>query len=297
MSAAPGLTRVLTRYADGRSELSLDPDLRVFVADLVRPYGLPLREDLLAEGVGHAYEELAAGLLTEALGPDEPADVLIQAFDSPDVRPGAPTSLALSRSCAGTPTALALCDQGTAGAFAALRAALAYQRTGVARRAVVVLAEQTALHHRPPEPVTLPDRHCAVVLVCETLPGEELTVRQDSGAAIGAAGSVDPAGSVGSFGSSGSFGSAYSPDSVAEEVRRQAKALGEEAAVLLAAGLEVPGLDAVRVPAGQPFTGLWSALADRLPDWRSERRPVLLADLDRRLGVLSTLTLRAGPPS
>ncbi|WP_052709383.1 hypothetical protein [Streptomyces sp. NRRL S-495] len=273
MAAAPGLTRVLTRYADGRSELSLDPDLRVFVADLVRPYGLPLREDLLAEGVGHAYEELAAGLLTEALGPDEPADVLIQAFDSPDVRPGAPTSLALSRSCAGTPTALALCDQGTAGAFAALRAALAYQRTGVARRAVVVLAEQTALHHRPPEPVILPDRHCAVVLVCETLPGEELTVRQESGVMVGSA------------------------ESVAEEVRRQAKALGEEAAVLLAAGLEVPGLDAVRVPAGQPFTGLWSALADRLPDWRAERRPVLLADFDPRLGVLSTLTLRAGPPS
>ncbi|MFD4909893.1 hypothetical protein [Kitasatospora purpeofusca] len=276
MSAAPGLTRVLTRYADGRSELSLDPDLRVFVADLVRPYGLPLREDLLAEGVGHAYEELAAGLLAEALGPDEPADVLIQAFDSPDVRPGAPTSLALSRSCAGTPTALALCDQGTAGAFAALRAALAYQRTGVARRAVVVLAEQTALHHLPPEPVTLPDRHCAVVLVCETLPGEELTVRQDSGAVVGTADSAD---------------------SVAEEVRRQAKALGEEAAVLLAAGLDVPGLDAVRVPAGQPFTGLWSALADRLPGWRAERRPVLLADFDPRLGVLSTLTLRAGPPS
>ncbi|WP_043475945.1 hypothetical protein [Kitasatospora sp. MBT66] len=285
MPAAPGLTRVLTRYADGRSELSLDPDLRVFVADLVRPYGLPLREDLLAEGVGHAYEELAAGLLAEALGPDEPADVLIQAFDSPDIRPGAPTSLALSRSCAGTPTALALCDQGTAGAFAALRAALAYQRTGVARRAVVVLAEQTALHHRPPEPVTLPDRHCAVVLVCETLPGEELTVRQESGAAVG------PDDSVGSVGSVGSV------ESVAEEVRRQAKALGEDAAVLLAAGLEVPGLDAVRVPAGQPFTGLWSALAERLPGWRAERRPVLLADFDPRLGVLSTLTLRAGPPS
>ncbi|MFF2353704.1 hypothetical protein ACFVVL_28450 [Kitasatospora sp. NPDC058115] len=268
MPAAPGLLRVLTRYADGRSELSLDPDLRVFVSDLVRPYGLPLREDLLAEGVGHAYEELAAGLLAEALGPDEPADVLVQAFDSPDIRPGAPTSLALSRACAGTPTALALCDQGTAGAFAALRAATAYQRTGVARRAVVVLAEQTALHYEPAAPVTLPERHCAVVLVCETAPGEELTVHQDGGADAGTA---------------------------AEEVRRQAKALGEGTAVLLSAALEVPGLDAVRTPAGQPFTGLWSALAERLPHWRAERRPVLLADLDPRLGVLSTLALRAGP--
>ncbi|MER7706752.1 hypothetical protein ABTX81_28130 [Kitasatospora sp. NPDC097605] len=268
MPAAPALTRVLTRYADGRSERSLDPDLRVFVSDLVRPYGLALREDLLAEGVGHAYEELAAGLLAEALGPDEPADVLIQAFDSPDVRPGAPTSLALSRSCAGTPVALALCDQGTAGAFGALRAVDAYRRTGFARRAVVVLAEQTALHYEPAAPVTLPDRHCAVVLVCEPAPGEELAVRQDTGA---------------------------DAESAAEEVRRQAKELGEGAAVLLSAALEVPGLDAVRAPAGQPFTGVWSALAERLPAWRAERRPVLVADLDPRLGVLSTLTLRAGP--
>ncbi|MER5350892.1 hypothetical protein ABT093_11215 [Kitasatospora sp. NPDC002551] len=268
MPVAPGLTRVLTRYTDGRSELSLDPDLRVFVSDLVRPYGLPLREDLLAEGAGHAYEELAADLLTEALGPDEPADVLVQAFDSPDVRPGAPTSLALSRSCPGAPLALALCDQGTAGAFAALRAATAYQRTGVAHRAVVVLAEQTALHYEAAAPVALPERHCAVVLVCELVPGEELTVRQGGGADAGSA---------------------------AEQVRREAKDLGEGAAVLLSAALEVPGLDAVRVPAGQPFTGLWSALAAHLPAWRAERRPVLLADLDPRLGVLSTLTLRAGP--
>ncbi|MET9402478.1 hypothetical protein [Kitasatospora sp. NPDC002965] len=269
-ASAPGLglTRVLARYTDGRSELSLDPDLRVFVSDLVRPYGLPLREDLLTEGVGHAYEELAAGLLAEALGPDEPADLLIQAFDSPDIRPGAPTSLALSRSCAGTPTALALCDQGTATAFGALRAAVAYWRTGIGGRAVVVLAEQTALHYLPPEPVVLPERHCAVVLVCETGPGEDLTVHQES---------------------------LMEPESAAKEVRRQAEALGADTAVLLSAGLDVPDVDAIRTPAGQPFTGLWSELAARLPGWRDERRPVLLADLDRRLGVLSTLTLRAGP--
>ncbi|MEV6976288.1 hypothetical protein [Kitasatospora sp. NPDC093806] len=277
MPAAPApagrslaLTRVLTRHADGRSEHSLDPDLRVFVSDLVRPYGLPLREDLLTEGAGHAYEELAAGLLGAALGPDEPADLLIQAFDSPDVRPGAPTSLALSRSCAGTPTALALCDQGTAGAFSALRVADAYQRTGAARRAVVVLAEQTTLHYRPAEPVTLPERHCAVVLVCEEVPAGDgdLTIHQESMA---------------------------DDESAAKEVRQQAEALGERTAVLLSAGLDVPYPDAVVTPPGQPFTGLWSELAARLQAWRAERRPVLLADLDRRLGVLSTLTLRAGP--
>ncbi|GAB7186816.1 hypothetical protein ATKI12_6647 [Kitasatospora sp. Ki12] len=279
--AAPGpsglrITRALARRFDGRSETSLDPDLRVFVSDLVRPHGLPLREDLLSEGVGHSYEELAAGLLGEALAEDEPVDLLILAFDTPDVRPGAPSSLALSRSVPGTPLAFAVCDQGTAAAFTALRLAADHQRTGACRRAVVVLAEQTALHYVPSAPVALPERHAVVVLVCEEAPGPGLTVRQRTGA---------PA-----------------PE---EAVRAEAAALGPGAEVVSDDGLAAdavsvdgPGAEAVpddglagRRPPAQPFTGLWATLAECLPRWRAEGRPVLLAGYDRRLGVLSTLTL------
>ncbi|MER7757576.1 hypothetical protein [Kitasatospora sp. NPDC097643] len=257
--AAPGLriTRALARRFDGRSETSLDPDLRAFVSDLVRPYGLPLREDLLREGAGHSYRELAADLLHEALAEDEPVDLLILAFDTPDVRPGAPSSLALSRSCPGTPLAFAVCDQGTASAFTALRLAADYHRTGACRRAVVVLAEQTALHYRPPEPVRMPQRHAAVVLVCEEIGAPGMTIRQISGVA-------DPE----------------------KELRLQSEELGADAAVVLD-----PGLDGAAAPAAQPFTGPWAELADQLPAWRARGRPALVAGHDRRLGVLSTLTL------
>ncbi|MFF1903749.1 hypothetical protein [Kitasatospora sp. NPDC058218] len=268
--SALGVTRILARSFDGRSETSLDPDLRVFVTDLVRPYGLPVREDLLAEGVGHSYAELAEGLLGEALADGVPVDLLILAFDSPDVRPGAPSSLALSRSCPGSPLAFALCDQGSAVAFSALRVAAEYQRTGACRRAVVVLAEQTALHYRAAAPVELPERHSVVVLVLDETAGAELTISQLS--------SVDG-------------------DMVAKVVRERAPALGADAAVLLDSGLAVDeGCDAVLTAAsGRPFTGLWAELAELLPAWQAQRRPVLAVGVDARLGVLSTLTLRAGP--
>ncbi|WP_052707646.1 hypothetical protein [Streptomyces rubellomurinus] len=250
----PGLriTRALARRFDGRSPASLDPDLRVFVSDLVRPYGLPLREDLLGEGAGHSYEELAAGPLREALADGEPVDLLILAFDTPDVRPGAPSSLALGRAVPGSPLAFAICDQGTAAAFTALRLAAAHRATGSCRRAVVVLAEQTALHHEPPEPVPLPERHAVVVLVCEDDPAGGLEVRQARGV-----------------------------DDPARTVRGWAEELGPGAAVLLDAGL-----GGERPPA-QPFTGLWALLAEQVP----RQRPVLAAGYDRRLGVVSALML------
>ncbi|MGV9269744.1 hypothetical protein ACWDRR_34410 [Kitasatospora sp. NPDC003701] len=277
MAAAPaspptalGITRILARSFDGRSETSLDPDLRVFVTDLVRPYGLPVREDLLAEGVGHSYAELAEGLLAEALADGVPVDLLILAFDSPDVRPGAPSSLAMSRSCPGSPLAFALCDQGSAVAFSALRVAAEYQRTGACRRAVVVLAEQTALHYRPAAPVELPERHSVVVLVLDETAGAELTIRQVS--------SLDD-------------------ELASKEIDGEVRSLESGAAVLLDSGLAVEqGREAVVTAApGRPFTGLWAELAERLPDWQAQRRPVLAVGLDRRLGVLSALSLRVGP--
>ncbi|WP_395292731.1 hypothetical protein ACF9IK_03335 [Kitasatospora hibisci] len=281
-----GITRVLSAYTDGRSETSLDPDLRVFVSDLVRPYGLPLREDLLQKGAGHSYTELADALLCEAVADGRPVDLLILAFDSPDVRPGAPSSLALSRSCPGEPLAFALCDQGTAGAFGALRIAAAHHRTGGCRRAVVVLAEQTALHYRPAAPVELPQRHCAVVLVCD-----EIEETAQTGAAHG----------------SGERGGCLAvtqepctePGPAVAAVCDRVRSAGADAALVLDAGLAgepaLGGAATAVAPGGQPFTGLWTELARALPAWRARQRPVVAAGLDRRLGVLSTLTLGSGP--
>ncbi|MFJ9518066.1 hypothetical protein ACIRPK_07335 [Kitasatospora sp. NPDC101801] len=266
------VTRAIAAGFDGRSEASLHPDLRTFVGDLVRPYGLPLREDLLTEGAGHDFGQMAEGLLGKALPAGEPADLLILAFSSPDVRPGAPAALHLSRHCPGQPTAFAVCDQGSAAAFTALRIAAAHHRTGGCLRAVIVLAEQSALHHEAPEPVDLPEQHRAVVLVCEESAGEGLRVRQQAQA----------------------DGSAALRSVLADH-----RELGREATLLLAADLaaapptdlyDTPGAVGTARP-GQPFTGVWTLLADRLAQRPESGGPLLVADHDRRLGRLSTLSL------
>jgi hypothetical protein len=263
------LGRVLARGFDGRSETSLDPDLRVFVSDLARPYGVPLREDLLRQGVGHSYGEMAEELLRQALPDGEPVDLLLLASAIPDVRPGRSTAVHLTRYCPGAPLAFAVNDQGPAAAFTALRIARDYQRTGACRRAAVLVLEQASLHYTPPVPVRVPDRHQAVVLVCEESPAAGMTIRQESSFA---AGSVDEA-----------VAGALGP-------------LGPEAALLAGPGLGEPpdpgwgAAQTVFAPAGQPTTGVWSELALRWPEWRAQRRPVLVADYDpelRRLGLLT----------
>jgi len=254
--------RVLARRFDGRSETSLDPDLRVFVSDLTRPYGVPLREDLLREGVGHSYGEMAEGLLREALPDGDPVDLLVLAFAIPDVRPGRSTAVHLSRFCAGSPLAFAVNDQGPSAAFTALRIVRDYQRTGGCRRGVVLLVEQASLHYTPPVPVQVPDHHSAVVLVCEESDRAELTVYQESMA---------------------------SARSAAESVAERLALLGPEGVLVAGAGLDLPADGRARTvvaPAGQPTTGVWSELAAGLPGWREQQRPVLVADHDPVLGRL-----------
>ncbi|MER5866268.1 hypothetical protein [Kitasatospora sp. NPDC002040] len=264
------VTRAVAAGFDGHADTALHPELRTFVGDLVRPYGVPLREDLLDGGVGHDFGLMAEGLFGKVLAPDEPADLLILAFSSPDVRPGAPTALYLSRHCPGEPTAFAVCDQGSAAAFTALRIAAAHHRTGGCRRAVIVLAEQSVLHYEPVEPVVLPELHRAVVLVCEEQAGEGMRVRQQE-----------------------------QPDRSAalDSALAAQRELGPGAELLLASELAVElGSGTARAavgaaPPGQPFTGLWTLLADRIARGPQTGGPLLLADHDRRLGRLSTLSL------
>ncbi|MFJ9518574.1 hypothetical protein ACIRPK_09950 [Kitasatospora sp. NPDC101801] len=190
--AGPGglrISRVLAQEFDGRSETSLDPDLRVFAGDLARPYGLALREDLLAEGVGHAYGEMGEVLIDRlALAEDQPVDLLILAFAVPDVQPGRAVTLHLARRCPGRPLAFAIGDQGSAAPFTALRIADRYARTGACRRALVLVLEQTTLHYLPAGPVTLPKRHQGVLLMLEPArEGQEMTIRQLEGSPAGEA--------------------------------------------------------------------------------------------------------------
>jgi hypothetical protein len=272
------VSRVRSREFPGRSDTSLDPDLRVFVSDLARPYGAALREDLLAHGAGHSYGEMGAQLLADTLTPGDPVDLLLLAFAVPDVRPGRATALYLATLCPGSPQAFALCDQGSAAAFTALRLAGQYARAGDCRRAVLLVMEQSALHYEPLAPAPLPQRHTAVAIVCD--PG---------GATTPAAVRQHPA-----------VGARAAEALLAAEVA-DLSAGRAQPALVLGGGLTGALLDAdtrartVRAAPGAPYTGLWSALAGGLARWAREGRPVLLAEYDRALGYLCVAALDPAP--
>ncbi|WP_181442360.1 2-hydroxy-acid oxidase [Streptomyces tateyamensis] len=246
---ALGLRRVLAREFGGHSAAAHHPDLRVFLSDLVRPYGLEPDREALRTGRGHAYAELGEALVRELVGPKEPVDLLVLAFASPDVQPGRAAAVHLGEVCPGRPLGFALCDQGAAGVFTALRIAQAYARDGAVRRALVLVAEQAQSYYPLARPAPWPDGHRAVGLLCEATGSDpDLAVTDQVG-----------------------VGLAQVPELLARAWRP-----GE--ALLLGPGLAraaaPAGSDPVRTDPGRPFTGLWSALADHHPG----RRPVLLAE-------------------
>jgi 4-hydroxymandelate oxidase len=263
------VTRAGRRAFAGMSDTVHDPELRVFLGDLVRPYGLPLRDDLLTEGAGHSYGEMAERLIVDTVSPDEPVDLLVLAFGIHDVRLGRSTAAYLSDVCPGRPMAFALCDQGTAATFSALRLIGEYGRSGACRRALLLVAEQSALHYRPPVAVRVPDRHVAVALLCErSTTGGPTVVRQHADVPPGLAGAL-----------------------LADEVAA-CSAGRADVTLVLGAGLDDVvhtrlADEVVHAPAGQPHTGPWWELAGGLADWRADGRLVLLAEYDPGLRYLS----------
>ncbi|HEY3870660.1 MAG TPA: hypothetical protein VGM10_20020 [Actinocrinis sp.] len=268
--------RAVGRTFDADSRLAEDPELRTYVSDMVRPYGLAPREDLLASGSGHTYGEMAEQLIGAAVAPHEPVDVLVLAFAVPDARPGRTLAPYLSGLCPGRPVAFGLCDQGTAAAFTAVRIIDAFRPSYPdGFRALLVVAEQSALHHEPAaRPAPMPARHAAVAVLFEPCAAGG-RIRQFTGVAPhAAAGLLD--------------------EQVAELAPR-----GGELPLLLG-----PGISTLREPSGtgagpdvgadQPYTGLWSRLAGLTARELAAGRAIL-ADYDPVLGCLSLCTLECAP--
>lgn len=263
------VSRAGRRVFDGISDTAFDPELRLFLTDMVRPYGLALRDDLLEHGAGHSYGEMAEQLIRDTVRDDEPVDLLVLAFGIHDLRLGRATAAYLSSVCPGEPMAFAVCDQGAAAAFTALRLIDEYGRSGACRRALLVVAEQSALHYRPTTPAILPERHAAVALLCEQdTTGPSTVVRQHADVSPQLAGAL-LADDV----------SALSRDRV-------------DVTLVLGAGLSrfahtcLADRTVVAVT-GQPYTGPWWELAGGLADWRAQGRLVLLAEYDPVLRYLS----------
>lgn len=261
------------RVFDGISATAFDPELRRFLSDMVAPYGLALREEMFERGAGHSYGEMAQDLIADTVRVDEPVDLLVLAFDIHDLRLGRATAAYLSSVCPGEPMAFAVCDQGTAGAFTALRLIGEYARSGACHRALLVVAEQSALHYEPATPAVVPDRHAAVALLCDTSgTGASAAVRQHADV------SADLVGAV-----------------LADDVA-VLSAGRPDVTLVLGAGLGRFAHTSltertVTAVSGQPFTGPWWELAGGLADWQDEGRLVLLADYDRGLRYLSVSAL------
>jgi len=272
------VARVVRRVFGGVSDGPLDPELRQFVADMVRPYGNELREDLLESAHGHAYAIMAEELMVELrsaglVSPERPVDLLVLASAIHDTQMARPSATYLSHICPGNPMSFAICDQGIAGAHTALRLVRDYAATGDARRALLILAEQATLHYEPsvvdgPQP-PVPARPAVVALLCEE-DGASVVVglRQHHHVAPGDAGAL-----------------------LAAEVAELAAGrtdvtlvLGEGLAPLAGPGVAEVGRVVV-APPGQPFTGAWLGLADVL-DTPTGDGLVLLADYDPSLRYL-----------
>ncbi len=238
------------------SPLATHPTLLPYLTDLAATHGLALRGEVL--GTGQAYAELAAPVVEAVTAPDEPVDLLVLAYGVPDVQPGRNAALQLAAHCPGNPLAFAVCDQGPAAAFTALRLVADYAATGACTRAVLVVAEQAAVPYPLTAPAPVPDRHAAVAVLVE------------GGAAVADV-RTHPA---------------LPPEAVGAVLAADVAELTAQragATLVLGAGVgTVPGAAQVlRAAPGLPYTGTWARLADAEPG-----RFLVIADYDPALGYL-----------
>jgi len=252
--------------------------LRVYLTDLLRPYGLGLDTDSPARG-GQSYGEMAQALIGLAVPAGESVDLLVLAYGIPDITPGRATATYLSHVCPGGPLAFAVSDQGSAGAFTALRLIRAYAAgDGGMRRALLLVVEQGSLPYDPGVPAAVPAVARGVALLFgEREPGER---RVDLGPVA-----------------------TYARSDPAALAARLAPLGGgpEQVTVVLGAGLaaaapRLAGAGRVRTAgAGRPGTGVWWELAGELagPPPAAPRR-LVLADHDEGLRRLSLAAFDVG---
>jgi len=286
------LTRAGRRIAAGSSDAALDPMLRVYLSDMVRPYGRTMRDDLPDKGAGQSYGEMAGALLADIVPAGQPVDLIVVAFAIHDVIPGRSTANHLSYLCPGRPQAFAICDQGAAAPFTGLRLLRDYTGTGTCERALLVVAEQATLHYTAAAADAVPDTNAAVVLAFGPAgPGCVTAVREQADVAAQQVGDL----------LAGELAALFAGDTdvtlvAGNGLTRALNAAGPPGTPPRPAGVP-PAVRLLAAPAGQPCTGVWWELAGRLPGWLEQGQRVLLADYDPALRYLcvAAIDVEAGP--
>jgi hypothetical protein len=273
------LTRSTRRAFTGPAAFLADAGDRArvgeYLADMARPYGREVPAAQFGEppsaDLGHSYGEMAEALIGSTVPADEPADLLILAFSIHDLRPGRQTAAYLSHVTPGAPMAFAVCDQGSAAAFSALRIAREYASSAGVRRVLLIVAEQADLPYDCPVPV--PAQHRGVAMLYSTAedgtpPGARIAgVRQHPGV---------PPGEVAGL-ATADLGELVAGHQQASLVLSDA----------LASVWAAPPAARVRVaPPGQPATGVWWELIDELTGDACGPDLVVAADYDPGLRYL-----------
>ena len=218
---------------------------------------------------------MLAPLIAGLVPPDQPADVLILGFATPDVWPERATATFLSHRCPGRPLAFALCDQGCAAGFTALRLARDYVAGG--RRVLVALAEQTRLDYVLPAPAARPSQHAAFAMLCdadaEAGPAPHAGEPADDGIRRQDAAAGEPGDNGAQLLNAVRVLPGVAADDVPAALRQALAALpaaergDEKRPLVLGEGLaalgdgDVPGWRPAPLPPGQPLTGVWRELA------------------------------------
>ncbi|MEO7261317.1 MAG: 2-hydroxy-acid oxidase [Jatrophihabitantaceae bacterium] len=290
------LVRAERRTFAGPAEFLADPGNRAavstYLSDLIRAYppelselstltrtpaAAPLR---VSPSQGQSYGEMAEFLIGTVVPADQPVDLLVLAFSIHDLQPGRATATYLSHRCPGNPLSFAICDQGSAAAYSALRIARDYPTSTERSRSLVIIVEQAALPYG--DGAALPAQHRGVALLLENGPmGTESAGTGSAGTGSAGTGSAGPGSGRTEPDPARLVALTQRPDLAAAAVAGQAAAdLAElsagypEVRLVLSRALATtwPGhpSDGVRIgPADQPTTGIWWQLLDEL-DAQSE---------------------------
>ncbi|MFF5232595.1 2-hydroxy-acid oxidase [Dactylosporangium sp. NPDC000521] len=153
-----GLRRAVSRRFPSPAALASDTGhaarLSTYLTDLLAPFDLTLARDSSA---GQSYGEMAESLL-----PSSPVDLLVLAYDVPDISPGRAVSTYLTHVCPGKPMSFAVSDQGRTAAFTALSLIRTYAATHP--QALLLAVEQADLPYDPGVPLSLPAAHAGIAL-------------------------------------------------------------------------------------------------------------------------------------
>jgi hypothetical protein len=272
------LSRLVSRtFSGGRPFLPdpLEPSLSRLQADLVRPYPVEYRPELLERGERNTFIEMTQQLLADLPPLEEPLDLVLVANTAPDADPRRSPSCYLADVLPGDPLAFNLSDQGTAVGFTALRLVSEYAAADAFRRALVVLLDQRTFLFDTAGARDVPrqDRAVALLFGPEGRAGEPVT-RQAADVAPD-----EVHATLGAVLNEPDGGGAGRPITLITGQGLDAERFG-------------PGIDVRPAPPGLPCTGPWSALADVLPEFAgSGPRRMVVAEYDSTLRYLSTTTL------